>query len=60
VDAQRAGTPGLSQVRLKLVLGQNAIRWFNLKESDLPGESVYFVRSAPATAPTVESRSATD
>jgi len=55
-----AGTPGLSQVRLKLVLGQNAIRWFNLKESDLPGESVYFVRSAPATAPTVESRSATD
>jgi len=42
------------------VLGQNAIRWFNLKESDLPGESVYFVRSVPATAPTVESRSATD
>ena len=55
-----AGTPGLSQVRLKLVLGRNAIRWFNLKESDLPGESVYFVRSVPATAPTVESRSATD
>jgi len=45
-----AGTPGLSEARLKLVLGRNAIRWFNLKESDLPGESVYFGRNASATA----------
>jgi uncharacterized protein len=45
-----ASTPGLSEARLKLVLGRNAIRWFNLKASDLPGESVYFGRGAPATA----------
>ena len=45
-----AGTPGLSDARLKLVLGRNAIRWFDLKESDLPAESVYFGRSAPAPA----------
>src|SRR3989442_6159735 len=40
-----AATPGLSEARLKLVLGRNAIRWFNLKQSDLPGESVYFGRA---------------
>ena len=45
-----AATPGLSEARLKLVLGRNAIRWFNLKQSDLPGESVYFGRGATATA----------
>jgi len=45
-----AATPGLSDARLKLVLGRNAIRWFNLKASDLPNESVYFGRNAPATA----------
>jgi hypothetical protein len=37
-----AGTPGLSASRLKLVLGRNAVGWFNLKESDLPEKSVYF------------------
>jgi hypothetical protein len=44
-----AGTPGLSEARLKLVLGRNAIRWFNLKASDLPNESIYFGRGATAT-----------
>jgi predicted TIM-barrel fold metal-dependent hydrolase len=37
-----AATPGLDEARLKLVLGRNAIRWFDLKESDLPEKSVYF------------------
>jgi len=44
-----AATPGLSDARLKLVLGRNAIHWFNLKQSDLPNESVYFGRGATAT-----------
>ena len=34
------------------VLGQNAIRWFNLRDEDLPSESVYFGRrKATAAAP---------
>jgi uncharacterized protein len=34
------------------VLGQNAIRWFNLRDEDLPGQSVYFGRrKATAAAP---------
>jgi hypothetical protein len=45
-----AGTPGLTESRLKLVLGRNAIRWFKLNESDLPDESVYFGRKASASA----------
>jgi len=45
-----AGTPGLNEERTKLVLGQNAIRWFNLQESELPDASVYFGRGAPAAA----------
>ena len=32
---------------LRLVLGQNAIRWFNLQPADLPAESVYFGRRKP-------------
>jgi predicted TIM-barrel fold metal-dependent hydrolase len=32
---------------LRLVLGQNAIRWFNLQPTDLPAESVYFGRRKP-------------
>ena len=43
-----AATPGLSEERTKLVLGQNAIRWFNFSESELPDASVYFGRTAPA------------
>lgn len=42
-------TPGLNEERTKLVLGQNAIRWFNLAESELPDASVYFGRDAGAT-----------
>ena len=34
----------------RLVLGQNAIRWFNLRPEDLPGESVYFGRRKAAAA----------
>jgi len=30
------------------VLGRNANRWFNLKTSDLPNESVYFGGAATA------------
>jgi uncharacterized protein len=33
-----------------LVLGRNAISWFNLRSEDLPSESVYFGRRAAATA----------
>ncbi len=33
-----------------LVLGQNAIRWFNLRPEDLPSESVYFGRRKATAA----------
>ncbi len=33
-----------------LVLGRNAISWFNLRPEDLPSESVYFGRRTAATA----------
>ena len=35
----------LDQEDLRRVLGENAIRWFNLKAEDLPTESVFFGRA---------------
>jgi hypothetical protein len=49
VEPSLTETPGLNEERTKLVLGQNAIRWFNLAESELPDASVYFGRDAGAT-----------
>ena len=41
------GIPGLSEDRTRRVLGQNAMRWFNLKPDALPERSV-FLDPAPA------------
>ena len=42
--------PGLSEHQRLRVLGQNAIRWFNLKAEDLPTESVHFGKQPAAAA----------
>jgi predicted TIM-barrel fold metal-dependent hydrolase len=42
--------PGLSDDQRRRVLGQNAIRWFNLKAEDLPTESVHFGKQPAAAA----------
>jgi len=44
-----AAIPGLEEERKRQVLGRNAIRWFNLQDADLPGESVYFGKQPALT-----------
>jgi hypothetical protein len=41
---------GAYQEERRLVLGQNAIRWFNLRDEDLPSESVYFGKQTATAA----------
>jgi uncharacterized protein len=42
--------PGLTEERKRIVLGRNAMTWFNLKDDGLPSRSVYLDREAAATA----------
>ena len=39
---------GANEEYKRLVLGRNAIQWFDLKEDDLPSESVYFGKRSAA------------
>lgn len=39
-------TPGLRDQHKRMVLGQNAMEWFNLKAEDLPAQSVFFGKQA--------------
>ena len=41
---------GANEEYRRRVLGQNAIQWFNLKDEDLPSESVYFGQRSAAAA----------
>jgi hypothetical protein len=43
--------PGLSEERKRMVLGRNAIEWFNLKPADLPDRSVFLDVKEGAAAP---------
>ena len=40
--------PGMTEQHKALVLGQNAIQWFGLQPDELPQQSVYFGKKAPA------------